>query len=236
MKPGFLLYDSPHPCPVSPAKTFLMEASLCSHPRVSQGRRAPRELLSFLGSSSVSTAFGEDMFLFHLWKEKGRPSLLLTSLSSSCLKRNLGLNCSTGRTAQSRRHSGTQAGCLLPIDGLFTQLLMAAAAFLGPGAGPISFLAQALWQESLRSQEVGFCREKYYSASRSELSHLAWSRSLFKSLTFLEVRTRVQFSVFLTTGAFDSCSASLWRMMMWISTEMERCKKKRKKRCSCHNI
>ena len=82
-----------------PDSSLIPPAHVC--PRAGQ---AHQELLSFLGSSSVGTAFGEDILVFfHLWDANCRLSLLLVNLSSSCREKVSSLNVSMGSTGLSQK-------------------------------------------------------------------------------------------------------------------------------------
>ena len=60
--------------------------------------------LSFLGSSSLDSAFGEDiLILFHLGEVNCRPSFLFRNLSPSCREKVADLNASMGSTALSQK-------------------------------------------------------------------------------------------------------------------------------------
>lgn len=102
MKPEFLLLDSNPHAPWAWQRHSRQQphsAHVC--PRAGQ---AHQELLSFLGSSSVGTAFGEDILvLFHLWHANCRLSLLLVNLPSSCREKVSSLNVSMGSTGLSQK-------------------------------------------------------------------------------------------------------------------------------------
>ena len=91
-------------------------------------------------------------------------------------------------------------GCVLPIDGLFTQLLTAAAAFLGPGARPIAYLHRLCDKRVWVARKWDVCREKYYTPSGSELVHLAESKSFINQIMLLWWRTESSF-VYLNKSA-----------------------------------
>lgn len=99
--------------------------------------------------------------------------LFSLNLSSSCRENVSGLNFSMGSTGLSKKTVRYPGSCLLPIDGLFAQLLTLAAAFLGPGAPPIAYLHRLCDKQVWVARKWDVCREKYYSPSGSELTHLA---------------------------------------------------------------
>lgn len=151
------------PCPLSFTKTFLMNP-----PAPAQART--RESCHFLLPAKCAE-LQKTACLHRMSARRAAGSPLSSSLCLLSRHENVSrLTFSMGSSGPSKKRV-RYPRCLLPIDGLFTQLVAAATAFLGPGGWPIASLHRLCDKKSLSSQEVAVCREKVPQVR--QLTHLA---------------------------------------------------------------
>lgn len=198
-KPGFWLFNSPHPGPVGLADIpgeRLTHSPTCVPGRARHtgvgGVRWGGCCHFLVPAKSVQPL--EKTSCFYSIPEMRTAGFALSSwISSSCHENISGPNFSMGSAGLSKKTFRYPGSCLLPIDGLFTQLLTAAAAFLGPGARPIAYLHRLCDKKVWVARKWDVCREKYSSPSGSEHVHLAEKQSFNKSKMFQEWRTESGF-------------------------------------------